>query len=175
MEHNKLVRDRIPEIIESKGDSCKIRVLNDEEFVAALNAKLNEEVAEYQESHSMEELADILEVVMAIAMASGHDWQEVLYMRQKKAEERGGFYKKIFLEETQSKAERWIYETGRDETNVLDSGTSLFNVFKSYDAEKVFARHKADKGNNYLCRYHKVDGCVVDVQYWNPNTEKWMD
>lgn len=174
MEHNKLLRDRIPEIIESKGDSCKIRVLNDEEFLMALNTKLNEEVAEYQESHSMEELADILEVMMAIAIASGHDWQEVLCLRQKKAEERGGFYKKIFLEETSIKDDRWIYETGREETNILDSGSNLYNVFKSYDPEKVFERQETDKGN-YIRRYHKVDGHVADVQYWNRFAQKWMD
>lgn len=68
----------------------------------------------------------------------------------------------------------WIYETGRDEPNVLDSGTSLYNVFKSYDAEKVFERQEID-GGNYIRRYHKIDGRVEDVQYWNKFTHKWMN
>lgn len=174
MTHNKLVRDRIPEIIQAQGGSYKARILNDEEFLKALNAKLNEEVAEYQESHAIEELADILEVVMAIALANGHDWQEILDIRQKKAEERGGFYKKVFLEESHSNDNRWIYETGTDETNILDSGMNRYNVFKSYDADKVFERQQIDKGN-YIRRYHKIDGYVADIQYWNQLTKKWVD
>ena len=68
----------------------------------------------------------------------------------------------------------WIYETGRDEPNILGSGTHMYNVFKSYDADRVFERQKQDKGN-YIRRYHKIDGRVEDVQYWNQYTQKWMD
>ena len=172
MIYNKLVRDKIPAIIENKGDACRTRILNDDEFLKALNAKLNEEVAEYQESHSMEELADVLEVMMAIVNASGYRWEDVLTLRQKKLEERGGFNDKIFLEETQDN--RWIYETGREETNILGSGSNLYNVFKAYDADKVFEHQEMNKGN-YIRRYHKIDGRVEDIQYWNKFTQRWID
>ena len=62
--YHKLVRDRIPEIIEQDGKECVCSVMNDEEYLAALDEKLNEELKEYQESKSMEELADLLEEVV---------------------------------------------------------------------------------------------------------------
>ena len=60
IQYNKLVRDRIPEIIEASGKRCVCSTLSDEEYLARLDEKLNEELAEYQESKSMEELADLL-------------------------------------------------------------------------------------------------------------------
>ena len=95
--YNKLVRDNIPDIIRSGGDSCEITVLNDVEFVKHLDMKLNEEVAEYQESKSAEEIADILEVLMAIAEARGYTWQEIMKIQLLKRSERGGFKKKFLL------------------------------------------------------------------------------
>ena len=99
-QYNKLVRDRIPEIIESKGDSCKTRILCQKEYTSELDRKLNEELAEHQESKSLEELADMLEVMMAITKARGYDWSAVIELQEKKREERGGFDRKVFLEET---------------------------------------------------------------------------
>ena len=114
--HNKLVRDRIPEIITrtgspgstgspggtgspgSTGKSCITRTLDTEEYLAALDAKLNEELAEYQADKSMEELADLLEVMMAVAEARGHSFDEVEAIRREKAEKRGGFSQRIWLE-----------------------------------------------------------------------------
>ena len=64
-----------------------------------LDEKLNEELAEYQESKSMEELADLLEVVRAVALARGSSPEELEEIRRQKAEKRGGFEKKILLEE----------------------------------------------------------------------------
>ena len=61
--YNKLVRDRIPEIIESSGKTCLTATLSDESYIHMLDLKLNEELTEYQESKSMEELADLLEVI----------------------------------------------------------------------------------------------------------------
>ena len=61
--YNKLVRDRIPEIIQGSGKACRTEELSDEEYIEKLDAKLNEELLEYQESKSMEELADLLEVL----------------------------------------------------------------------------------------------------------------
>ncbi len=96
--HRKLVRDRIPEIIEASGKSCMTRVLADAEYTAALDAKLQEELNEYLAGGSMEELADLLEVMMAAAKARGHDFSEVEAIRREKAEKRGGFQQRIFLE-----------------------------------------------------------------------------
>ena len=102
IKYNKLVRDRIPEIIEASGKKCLCSTLSDEEYLAMLDAKLNEELAEYQESKSMEELADLLEVIRAVAVARGSSIDEVEAIRQDKAEKRGGFEKKILLTEVQN-------------------------------------------------------------------------
>ena len=96
--YNKLVRDKIPEIIEADGKNCKTRILSDEEYIDSLEAKLNEEVAEYQADKNLEEMADVLEVLQAICVARGYSLEELDAMRLKKADERGGFAEKIFLE-----------------------------------------------------------------------------
>lgn len=96
--HEKLVRDRIPEIIEKAGKTCVTCVLSDAEYLAALDAKLQEELNEYQADKSMEELADLLEVMMAAAEARGHAFAEVEAIRREKAEKRGGFRERIWLE-----------------------------------------------------------------------------
>ena len=75
--YDKLVRDLIPEIIEASGKRCVCSTLSDEEYLDKLDEKLNEELAEYQESKSMEELADLLEVVRAVAVARGSSMEEV--------------------------------------------------------------------------------------------------
>ena len=96
--YHKLIRDKIPEIIKADGKVCVTRILSDEEYVDALEKKLNEEVAEYQMDKNLEELADILEVLHAICIARGYTLEELETVRAKKAKERGGFEKKIFLE-----------------------------------------------------------------------------
>lgn len=95
--HDKLVRDRIPEIIAQSGRRCSVRTLAGEDYLARLDAKLNEETAEYQQSKSIEELADILEVVYAIACARGSSVNELERVRAEKAERRGGFECRILL------------------------------------------------------------------------------
>ena len=99
IQYNKLVRDRISEIIEASGKRCVCSILSDEEYLAKLDEKLNEELAEYQESKSMEELADLLEVIRAVAVARGSSMDEVEAIRRDKAAKRGGFEKKILLTE----------------------------------------------------------------------------
>ena len=98
--YNKLVRDHIPEIIKSSGNICKIKTLSDEEYLRMIDAKLDEEVAEYHKDQNIEELADILEVIRAAAIARGYTLDELETIRVKKAEKRGGFEKKILLIET---------------------------------------------------------------------------
>ena len=97
--YHKLVRDRIPEIIEADGKTCVCETLSDEEYIRLLDQKLNEELAEYQESKSLEELADLLEVVQAVVRARGWTLDELEQVRADKAAERGGFTKKILLKE----------------------------------------------------------------------------
>lgn len=80
--YNKLVRDRIPEIIEASGKTCAIEILSDERYPEMLDAKLNEELAEYQESKSLEELADLLEVIRAVVQTRG--WEELEQARREK-------------------------------------------------------------------------------------------
>lgn len=101
MRHEKLVRDKIPEIIESSGRVAKTRILCDEECRMQLEKKLAEEVAEYQNDKTPEELCDILEVIFALAKAHGITREELEEMRLKKALERGGFDKKMYLIETE--------------------------------------------------------------------------
>ena len=97
--YNKLVCDRIPEIIEVSGKTCTVETLTDEKYIAMLDAKLNEELAEYQESKSLEGLADLLEVMGAVVKARGYSWDELTEARKKKREERGGFEKRVLLKE----------------------------------------------------------------------------
>ena len=99
--YHKLVRDRIPEIIGQAGKTCAYSVLPEGEYLELLDEKLNEELAEYQESKSMEELADLLEVVRAVAKARGSSIGEVEEIRERKAAKRGGFEKRILLEEVE--------------------------------------------------------------------------
>ena len=95
--YNKLVRDKIPQIIEDKGGQAQIRILSDEEYRIYLEAKLDEEVGEYHRDQTPEELADILEVVYALADAKGISREALMEVYRKKHDERGGFKKKLFL------------------------------------------------------------------------------
>lgn len=97
--YNKLVRDYIPEIIAASGKTCTIETLSDADYLTMLDAKLNEELAEYQESKSLEELADLLEVIQAVVKARGYTLEELEQIRVEKAAKRGGFEKKLILKQ----------------------------------------------------------------------------
>lgn len=97
--YSKLVRDRIPEIIAAGGKTCICEELSDSAYLDCLDKKLNEELAEYQESKSLEELADLLEVMQAVVKARGWTWAELEQARMDKTMERGRFEKKILLKE----------------------------------------------------------------------------
>lgn len=97
MKYNKLVRDRIPEIIEASGQTCKTTVLSDDEYLCMLDAKLDEELTEYHKDQNIEELADLMEVIRAAAIARGYTVEELERVRKQKAEKRGAFKKKLFL------------------------------------------------------------------------------
>ena len=95
--YNKLVRDKIPEIIMKSGKTAHCHVLDNNEYITELDRKLNEECAEYQADKNIEELADMLEVMYAIAEARGYSVAELERVRLEKAEKRGGFSERIFL------------------------------------------------------------------------------
>ena len=94
---NKLVRDRIPEIIMSTGSECKIRTLNDEEYLKMIDEKLDEELAEYHKEQNLEELADLMEVIYAAAEARGFTREQLERVRAEKEAQRGAFHKRLLL------------------------------------------------------------------------------
>lgn len=99
--YNKLVRDRIPEVIESTGKQFSTRTLDNQEYIKELKNKSREELDEYLNAENnkdaIEELADLLEIIHALAEYHGTTFEEIEVVRQKKAEKRGGFKEKIFL------------------------------------------------------------------------------
>ncbi len=107
IEYNKLIRDKIPEIITSSGKQCLVETMNETEYIEALDAKLNEELEEYQADKSLEELADLLEVIYAVSVARGYSIDELERVRKQKAEKRGGFEKRLRL--------KGVIESGSEE------------------------------------------------------------
>lgn len=103
VQHRKLVRDLIPDIITGSGGTAVIRVLEPDEFRAALHAKLAEESEELRTAApeaQLGELADLLEVVKALAADTGHTLDEVIDAAAAKTAKRGGFTSRLWLEET---------------------------------------------------------------------------
>ena len=98
---NKLVRDKIPEIIENKGEKAFTKILNEEDYKKELFKKLNEECLEVLSSSSneemLEELSDVLEVLCCLAKLENKTLNDIIEIANKKRENRGGFDKKIFL------------------------------------------------------------------------------
>ena len=107
IEYDKLIRDRIPEIIERSGKKCIVEVMDDDSYLQYLDQKLNEELAEYQADKSLDELADLLEVMYAVAVARGYSVEELERVRKEKAEKRGGFEKRLRL--------KGVIESGSEE------------------------------------------------------------
>lgn len=103
--YNKLVRDKIPQIIEKDGKSLSKKILFETEYLIAVNEKMQEEIEEYYSStsneESLEELADLLELIHAASKALGASINEVEKIREKKARKRGGFEEGIFLIEVE--------------------------------------------------------------------------
>lgn len=95
--YNKLVRDRIPQIIEAAGGKAYTRTLCDAEYRESLEKKLDEEVAEYHADGDIMELADILEVVFALCQAEGFTVDALMSAYRNKHDERGGFDRRTFL------------------------------------------------------------------------------
>ena len=97
MKPDKLVRDRIPELIRQRGGSASVRELELDEYIDALRKKLSEEMLEFYASSHIEELVDILEVVYALAAIADISPQELEQLRQTKAETHGSFDQRLLL------------------------------------------------------------------------------
>ena len=97
VEYNKLIRDRIPEIIKESGKACEVETLSETEYEKHLNQKLGEELEEYLFSQEVEELADLEEVLRAILDLKGISYEEFEQIRREKAEKRGAFKKRLLL------------------------------------------------------------------------------
>lgn len=97
MRYDKLVRDKIPSLIRESGETPITRVLEDEEYRLQLEKKLDEEVQEFHSGRNIEELADILEVVLALNESLGSTKEDLIAAYQQKREARGGFSDRIFL------------------------------------------------------------------------------
>lgn len=100
MKYNKLVRDKIPEYIKSKRGSSVIHIADDKEYWIKLKEKLQEEISEFMEAESIEEMADVLEVIDAIMDFRKFDKDKLQSVKSRKADERGKFKDKIILEES---------------------------------------------------------------------------
>lgn len=103
--YNKLVRDQIPDIIAKDGKKFSTKILSNEDYIKSLKEKSFEELKEYIETENdadaLEELADLLEIIHALAECHGASFEKVEEIRIKKAEKRGGFKEKIFLIEVE--------------------------------------------------------------------------
>lgn len=97
IEYNKLVRDRIPEIIEKAGKQAIVEKVGESQLIKLLNKKLEEELIEYLESGNVEELADLVEVVYGILDHKGVSIEEFERIRQEKNEKRGAFREGLVL------------------------------------------------------------------------------
>jgi len=101
--YNKAIRDKIPEIIKESDNNCNIKTLSDEKFLIELEKKLDEELIEYHESKSVEELTDLIEIIQRIAELKEIDNKTLQELQKQKAEKRGKFKKNLFLLETDEK------------------------------------------------------------------------
>lgn len=100
--YNKLVRDKIPEIIRNDNKICKIKMLNEQDYILELKQKLCEEAKEVLNADSKtkvaEELADVLEIIDALKDVYNFTNQDIQYIKEKKANKNGRFKEKIYLE-----------------------------------------------------------------------------
>lgn len=100
MKYNKLVRDKIPDILRNNGMKPKIHIANDPEYFEALKNKLKEEVDEFFRESNEEEIVDILEVIDAIINYKNFKKKDLEFIKVNKSNNKGKFNSKIILEES---------------------------------------------------------------------------
>jgi len=98
MKITKLVRDRIPELVEKNKQQAQFHIADKEEYFQHLKQKLQEEVSEFLEDNTVEELVDIIEVLYALAEYKNTSQHQLETLRKKKADERGIFSKRLIIE-----------------------------------------------------------------------------
>ena len=100
IKNNKAIRDKIPEIIKESGSSCNVKTLSDDDFLLELEKKLTEELDEYLENKSVEELADMTEIINRILSLKGISSNDFEKIKHQKFTKNGGFEKNLFLIDT---------------------------------------------------------------------------
>ena len=142
--YNKLVRDKIPSEINAQlGRKCSYFIMNDEDYDKALDDKLTEELNEYKEDHSIEELADLMEVVTATMKFRKISIDELKSTMDKKRAKKGGFNDKIYLKEIEElenkKEEQHLKNKQLQLLENLNKNSSL-NEVQSYFKEMIKLR-----------------------------------
>lgn len=164
--YHKLVRDRIPEIIEADGKTCVWETLSDEDYLRLLDEKLNEELAEYQQSKSLEKLADLLEVLGAVVTARGYTWSQLTALRKEKREQRGGFEKRILLKEVQfisdNTEQKWPQNAGKPWTK--EEENRLVRNFRKGSSIPQLARQHQRTENAIRIRLEQLGEIEPDTQ-----------
>lgn len=145
--YNKLVRDKIPEVIKKSGSNCDYIVADKEERLDLLMKKLDEEVLEFKEDKNLEELADIMEVLFGLANNLGFTEEDLLKKREEKKGERGGFNDGIVLQRVWSKGTTlgakqktfaWIYDEEKITIKrTVGNGLVLVNEFTDLEIDKI--------------------------------------
>lgn len=177
--YDKLIRDQIPEIIEKNGHTVKIRVLSFEEYTDALEKKLTEETEEYLNSKEPIELADILEVIDAIAQNQGISFEELLALKGEKQKNNGGFIKKLYLESTEDN----IPPTYSDDIISDFTDPRFQKAFQQYfselrikvkDWDQLFQGMNEDGGNEAVVRTAENGNVIGFIQYKPIRFTSWF-
>lgn len=133
--YNKLVRDKIPEEINNiEGRKANYKILNDNEYIQELDKKLLEEAHEFIEEHSVEELADLMEVIHAIMKIENISFNDVEIARELKNKKKGSFKNKVYLinveqEQINEREEKELNKEWRK--NILSNTNKIFVIRKS--------------------------------------------
>lgn len=112
--YNKLVRDKIPQNIQEKGKKCKYYILDEDKYKKELDKKLLEEANEFIADHSIEEMADLLEVIEAIKKSYNFKNEEIEKVRLEKKAKKGGFEEKLYLIEVEEENNNEIEDKNKE-------------------------------------------------------------
>ena len=161
--YNKLVRDRIPEIIEVEGNTCVTEILSDADYLKMVDAKLDEELAEYHQDQNLEELADLTEVIHAAVIARGYTLEDLERVRAEKAAQRGSFKKKILLKEVTKGHPHTIRK--RQPQWSIEEAVALMDL--SLREHRNVSKEKIRLFSNACRKRGESNGILVDEKYRN--------